>query len=239
MRLIWGIPLAVVAISAGLFFWLKPRPVDPCPIEFGDAYSVTDATAQQRGRVYIFGSLNILSGASLTDELTKRGFQVVSIAIPQIAPCLYRGDGFEYSATVAKALRSVVSNVEGKYGPAKSIIGGGSIGGIHAMIGYALVPRFSGWFASMSVTKMTALKEFKGISNPSFFDPFFQVTNLKSSTGFMTWGTADTRVDYKLSQELYAEIKSPSIAFVEYEGMEHDTTDRQIADLVGWIDKNF
>jgi hypothetical protein len=231
-----GLLAGVVAAAA-----VVTRPLDHVAVPAAPAFSRDYSVIGQpvRGRVYLFGSLNILSGPDLTAELVARGIQVVTLAIPRIDPDLYVEAGAPYRRSFATAVASVKVRVEAASGASRSLIGGGSIGGLHALMGYALVYGFDGWFASMPVTRLTALAEFFGRPEPSQFDPFHEMARLKNSNGLMTWGTADTRVDWRLSRQLWDAIGSPHTVHVEYAGKAHDTTPEQIVDLLNWIDRQF
>ena len=95
------------------------------------------------------------------------------------------------------------------------------------------------WVAILPVTKLSALKEFAGIPNPGHFDPFSAAEQLRGTKGFISWGTADDRVDYRLTKALHELVASPSIHHIEYPGLGHETKEFLITDSVRWVDESF
>ena len=89
------------------------------------------------------------------------------------------------------------------------------------------------------MTKLSALKEFAGIPNPGHFDPFSAAEQLRGTKGFISWGTADDRVDYRLTKALHELVASPSIHHIEYPGLGHETKEFLITDSVRWVDESF
>jgi len=57
---------------------------------------------------------------------------------------------------------------------------------------------------------------------------------LKDTKGWISWGTADKRVNYSLDRQLAAQMSS-SVSKIEYLGEGHDTTAPNVADIVKWV----
>jgi len=113
------------------------------------------------------------------------------------------------------------------------MISGVSYGGIHALIGYAARPKaFVGWEASLSVTKLAALQELQDVGQIPAFDPFSEIANLKGTYGYLTWGGKDYRVDHRLTERLYGDIKSTNIVGRGYPWLGHETTDLTISEAL-------
>ena len=76
--------------------------------------------------------------------------------------------------------------------------------------------------AIMPVVRIGALEEFAGIEVPSF-DPRMEVTTLALKSGFLVWETADTRVDYRLTEDLYYALLTlkASVMSTVWPGLNH------------------
>jgi hypothetical protein len=103
------------------------------------------------------------------------------------------------------------------------------------MVGYAATGLFQAWWASLPVTRIDAQAEFKSVGDVPYFDPADEVAKLATSKGLLTWGTADERVNYRLTIKLHELL--PNVNAIEYPGLVHDTTPEQIDHIVAWLAK--
>jgi hypothetical protein len=176
---------------------------------------------------------------ALVDDFAARGYDVVVLDVPLPKPCWFADGGAKYRTVYLRALDSVLSDATVKHGArAKTLITGISYGGLHAMMGYALRPgEFVGWQAGFSVTKLDALTELKSIGEVAGFDPFNQIERLQGSTGYLTWGSEDMRVDHRETEKLYALIRSPRIVGIDYQGETHETTMPMVSDILRDADR--
>ena len=185
--------------------------------------------------------MKLLSGEDLGAAFAAKGFEVVYLGgVHLIYPSMYRNDGTEFRQLMAQGLNSIMDDLDRQRGSLVNLVAGSSIGGLHAMMAFTLLkPRFAGWLAILPVTKLSALKEFVGIPNPRQFDPFAVADQLRGTKGYMSWGTADDRVDFRLTKALHELVASPGIHHLEYPGLGHETKEFLITDAVRWVDESF
>jgi hypothetical protein len=93
-------------------------------------------------------------------------------------------------------------------------------------------PYFDGWFAHLPVVRLDALVEMSGVGDVPAFNPQFQTL---SGRGRISWGTSDTRVDWRLAQALQTDT---TVDRVEYPGLGHETTPQAIDDILSWLKAN-
>jgi hypothetical protein len=66
------------------------------------------------------------------------------------------------------------------------------------------------------------------------FNPFFDALSLVNTTGWISWGTADERVNYLLDEQLAGEL-SNSVAKVQYTGQDRSMNAQNVADIMTWL----
>jgi hypothetical protein len=102
------------------------------------------------------------------------------------------------------------------------------------MVGMASVGRFNAWFANVPITRMDALSEFPSVGDVKQFNPYFDIPSLKDTTGLITWGTADTRVNGVLTKTL-SESLGDGVTKIKYVGQDHTTTSQNVTDIARWV----
>ena len=199
------------------------------------------AVGQWNGkRVYIFPGLDAQvsdNGATtaLAQAVSAAGSEAIVLPVPVPVACFFSSGGWQYRDGFVSAINSMMNAVESSRGAAaKSIAGGISYGGLHSMMAAASNGRFAAWFSHLPVTRIDALAEFPLVGDVPRFNPFFDSDSLAQSVGWISWGTADTRVNGALTKSL-AQQFSGSVSKVEYVGQDHSTNPGNIADMVGWI----
>lgn len=216
-----------------------------CSISFPATYSYLAPTGPSSGkRAYLYYGLN--SGgidqwstpplSDLVSGLRLAGDEVVlaSEAEPQVNLCAYTNGGWQMREMFNASLNTLLDTIEAAHGPATNIIGGISFGGLHAMMGSASNGRFSAWFAHVPVTRLDALTEFAGVGEVARFNPFHDVGALALKTGYISWGTADTRVDWTLTKAL-ADLLPSTVTKKEWTGQAHTTTSANVTDMLNWV----
>lgn len=174
---------------------------------------------------------------TLKDGLVNSCNQVVTFSLPYAERYFFEDGGIEYRRIYKEFLDFVISDTDQKYGvTSKMIIGGVSFGGLHAMMGATIEPRFTRFFGILPVTRIYALDEFKGL-NATEFDPFNEVSALATKDGLLQYGTSDYRVDYRLTVELASNI-GQSVQTIERIGETHDTSNPDIlTSTISWVNK--
>jgi hypothetical protein len=102
------------------------------------------------------------------------------------------------------------------------------------MMAMASTGRFGFWFAHLPVTRIDALAEFPSVGDVKRFNPFFDVPSLANTTGFVTWGTADTRVNGALTKTL-SQSFGAGVTKIEYVGQDHSTNAQNVTDMAAWV----
>jgi hypothetical protein len=171
----------------------------------------------------------------LVNALRSAGDEVALLPLPVPMTCFFPNGGWQYREQFAVALNLMMNAIESAHGPAaKNIVGGVSYGGLHSMMAIVTTGRFLGWFAHVPVTRIDALSEFPGVGDVKRFNPFFDIPSLTSTTGFISWGTADTRVNGALTKTLSQSLGA-GVTKIEYVGQDHSTNAQNVVDMVGWV----
>lgn len=230
----WAIFLAVIVCAAAS---LKVyHHVQACRPQFDERYVYLSGGPN---RVILIPGMdgsakNFLSTPifhDLADGYRKVGADVVILNTPIPRPCWFSDGGAVYRAAFLHELDDVVSDADRRHGARRTLIAGISYGGLHAMIGYALRP-FAGWQAGGSVTKMAALEELRSVGDVPAFDPFPLAAQIKRGPGYITWGGKDGRVDQRLTEQLFAQIRSPAVVGKGYPWLGHETDPKTVRDLL-------
>ena len=222
---------------------VPPAPVG-CNLSFPTTgFSFLPPTSGNSGkRLYLYPGLN--NGVSqwssgtpldLVNAFRAAGHQVVLLPLPAPQACMFVNGGFQYRENFVASLNVMMNAVESVNGPAGlNIIGGISFGGLHSMMGAVATGRFAAWFAHVPVTRIDALSEFPSVGDVRAFNPQYELSPLKMTTGLVTWGTADTRVNGLLTKAI-ADQLPPSVSRIEYAGQDHSTTAQNVADIAAWV----
>jgi hypothetical protein len=222
---------------------LKPAPAIPaagCTASFSTSVAYHAPTGTPSGkRVYLFHGYNSpgmwASGIPLdfVNGLRADGHEVVLPVLPDGQTCFFTNGGWQYREQFVAALNAIKASVETSHGPATNIVGGISYGGLHAMMAAASTGHFAGWFAHLPVTRVDALTELSGAGDAKRFNPFFDVASLKDTNGFITWGTADTRVNYLLTISLASQMGT--VTQQPYPGQDHSTNAQNVSDMRAFV----
>lgn len=224
--------------------WYAPWETPPsCQINFNQSYRIVNpAVGVPTTRVFIFqGYPGDNSGwdapptTTLTTALTNSGYQVVLVAQPVAQTCFFSDGGLRYQIAFKQYLLSLL-----KWLPpiTRQFIGGISYGGLHSLMGMEYYSDlFDGWFACLPVTRLDALTELSSVGTVTNFEPFSNSSILSLKNGLITWGTADTRVNYLLTIQL-ANNLAANITKIEYPGLGHVTGTQQINDILSWLNTN-
>lgn len=229
------------AIITVVIAWAIPALADNCPINFPTDVTYLAASAQSDRRVYLFPGLDVNVSADFGEgplkEMVNRlraGADVVLVPLPVPTACIFDHGGERYRQRFTATLRALVIAMDAAHGARLNIAGGVSYGGLHAMMAAATVDRFSGWFAMLPVVRLDALAEFPDLDVPRF-NPLNEAAALSRLPGFLTWGTADDRVNWHLTAQLADRIMGENIHVIEYPSQPHETRPHNIADLMEWI----
>lgn len=234
--------LILLFINLMLSFCVK-APNDRIPLKFSTSYKVYQPMGTPTGqRVFlIHGGFN---GSSqdwdvepfLTFRLTlqKAGLQLITFDLPHMRDYHMKDGGLDYRVKFTEQLNFIYQKVELDLGSAKeTIVGGFSLGGLHSMMAMVLTKDlFSRYFSILPVTDLAWMPEIR-FDVPAF-NPFNEVYSLKDFKGYITWGTADERVNFRLTKDL-AEKLNDSVETHEYVGLDHSTTPEVAADTANWV----
>jgi pimeloyl-ACP methyl ester carboxylesterase len=155
--------------------------------------------------------MNSKCNINFVDSLSALGWQVIEFDLPNKKPVsdYWEDGGKAYVRAYESKLHQVVKWSEKFLGHADNyFIGGVSFGGLHALYGAEHFPVFKKYFALLPVIKLNASHEFSHYQSVPDFDPAETYTKLKNTDGFLFWNKSDTRVDYRLTHELYVKLKS-------------------------------
>jgi hypothetical protein len=235
--------VAIALVAAGAISLKLWQYSAACTPSFDERYVYfPSASAPAKFRVYLIPGIHQSATDFLSDVvseswvkgLTQMSADVAILNTPIPLPCWFRDDGESYRAAFLRELDAVMRDAEAVHGvPRRAIISGVSFGGLHAIVAFASRPgRFSGWQTLLTVTRIDVLSELKGAGPVQNFNAFSEINGLRGSTGFIAWGGADTRVDHRLDEALFAAIRSPKIVGVEYPGLGHEITLEGVADLL-------
>lgn len=214
-----------------------------CALSFSSAFTFKAPTGATSGkRLYLFHGLNSSASywesepyLSMINAFRSAGCEVIAFNLPTAQTCFYSTGGWQYREDFNAMINTVINTVEASHGAAlKSIIGGVSYGGLHAMMGTAINGRFCAWWAHLPVVRVDALTELTGVGNAQGFNPQFEVEALGGKPGMIGWGTADTRVNWALAKDLADKLPN-TVTKHEYPGLDHTTNSQGVADIVAWV----
>jgi pimeloyl-ACP methyl ester carboxylesterase len=195
-------------------------------------YAYTNPSVPQVGKRLIMlhglhGShtalLAIHGAAQMMTDLADHGWQVVLFELPYTQAAWFLDGGVAYRRAYQAKLEQAMTWADTTLGQVTvTVIGGVSFGGLHALMAPSLHPGVTGYLAVLPVVAVGALTEFAGFSTPAF-DPRQDVTRLAAIPGHVEWGTSDTRVDYRLTVELVAQIiqAGGQVSVREWAGLAH------------------
>lgn len=206
------------------------------------------------GRVLMFNGVGTFPEAYLmspyqnlaTDFLTN-GYQMILVMIDSSIDPLcfidfFHDDGSQYALYWKNRVSNILSTFDKMSGPVKTtLVGGFSLGGIHALMAVELLPgRFDGFFAYEPVVHLNAVLEFSALNTPKF-DTYFDLNTLAKPIGYIAWGTLDHRVNWTLDKQLYEDLKTlnADVHGKEWSGIEHEAHQEQIDDIQKWFDSKF
>jgi predicted esterase len=218
------------------------------PMVFDNTYNVLkdDSVAFNGKRIYLIHGFRGNSSSYtrgnlkvLTDYLMANGYQVITFNLPYTERYFFEDGGLAYRNLYKTRLEELRAQVDTDLGPAaKNIIGGFSFGGLHAMMGISITTGlFDSYLAMLPVTRINVLAEMSGI-NSDQFNPFFEENVLKNFSGKMCWGTADMRVDYRLTITLASDLTGlgANLDTTEFVGLGHDSSIDVINASITWFD---
>lgn len=213
------------------------------PLVFDTTYTVYEPTGTATGQraFLIHGGFNgsrndwnVEPFLTFRETLQAAGIELITFDLPHMRDYHMLDGGAAYRAGFEAQLRQIHESVELERGAAtETLVGGFSLGGLHTLMSIALCPDlFNRYFAILPVTELSWMPEIK-FDTPDF-NPFNEITNLKTKQGLMSWGTLDERVNFRLSIELADDIGA-SVHTIEYEGLDHTTTPQVASDTADWI----
>jgi hypothetical protein len=209
--------------------YAKVKLPPPPEVQFSpDIFILRDATIPFSGKrlVYLHGLrgnhndlLKEPAHGKLATDLVASGWQVVMFDLPFTEGKFFSDGGAAYRKKIQEAMRDVdarsgVSSV--------NVIGGISFGGLHAFIGTADGPEFSGYFAILPIIYINSLVEFYGTAVP-ILNPLADVTHLSNRPGFVVWGSQDERINFRNTEALFNLLVKGNapIKGLSYRGGEH------------------
>lgn len=210
----------------------QPSVVDMTPAEVKFSYDVYPAAGTPVGRFYFFpgytmhiSDLKSAPFTTMTDYLHNAGYEIVYVQWPTFltAGNVSSDKGLGY----LNAFKNYISDLNTSLAPVpKTITGGFSFGGLHAIIASSVVGADI-TIAHLSVTKVSLLAEFNGIDT-SELDVTAQTI---PADLFISCGTSDYRVDWRETAQLF----STNPGFHEYPGLDHRTRLSEVDDIVTWL----
>lgn len=201
-----------------------------------------------RARVYLIHGLQSTQDDYLNEPfatwiagLNSQGVEVITFNLPFASPSYFTNE--DYGQGYANGYRDFIAHVVERmnywYGtPNRAIIGGISWGGLHAFMGIAFHRElFDAYFASVPVTRLTALTEFAG-GESNAFDPFQHADTLSLRTGYVQWGDQDFRVNFQLTIDLVNRIQDfngAPLTTREWDGLGHQSTPENLQAITDWL----
>lgn len=220
-----------------------PNLAGGCAITFpvSDFVYLAPTAGNSGKRLYLWPGLNNdvaqwTSGNAkvLVDSFRAAGDAVVLANLPAPQSCMFVNGGFQYRDKFIASINTIMNAVEAAHGPAGlNIAGGISFGGLHSMMASVISGRFAAWFAHLPVTRIDALQEFPSVGDVKAFNPQQEVSALKMTSGLVTWGTLDTRVNGTLIKAIADQLPD-RVSKIEYvQG--HETKTQNVADIAAWV----
>lgn len=180
-------------------------------------------------------------------ELVAHGWQVVVPSLPYDlgvgqAPAVrhaVRGDGgAAYAARWHRRFARLVAWAERHHGHAhRLIVGGISWGGLHALRAACEFPEIDGYFAHEPALDPNVLTEFAGVDVRHLMLPAGCTKRLAAMRGYLSYGTADTRVGTDAVRSLIARLRAAHAHLTTrvYPGLDHSTTPEVARALAAWV----
>ena len=188
-------------------------------------------------RVYLFHGLSGTRQAMrvhpydrLIGQLENRGWQIIVPSLPydagtrqpaELRPAFADG-GHSYRQMWQRRFHALLKSVNARYGRvADTTVMGISWGGFHALQAACNEPSISSYAVHEPVVQPTNLIEFRDLSLPDLPLGPGCLRKLAAKTGFIGYGTADTRVGVEPTVALIGRL---GVESCRYAGLDHSTT---------------
>ena len=236
MPIIWAV-ISVIALAT-FVGWTKKQD----SFEFQPALHIDDRRAA-KARVFLFPGMPGTSSQwteqpqrELRELLLQNEIEVISLAVPLASPGNFV-KGQAYRDGFSNYVRQTLGKVDHAHGrKGRTIVGGISYGGLHAMMAAALFPSdFTEWFASFPVVKLSALSGYAHLGEVKAFDPAQFSTALGQRRGLLMWGTSDSTVGWTATKEFFGKLDRNLVTGIEYPDVPHQTSKEQVAEIVRWV----
>lgn len=176
--------------------------------------------------------------SNLKQDLVNAGYQIITFDLPYTKDYFFFDGGLLYRELYEKQVRTIKQQVEQELGPAsKNIIGGFSFGGLHSLMGQALMSDlFDSYFAVLPVVRLAVIKEMQGIST-KHFNPVSEMQTLSTKPGLLIWASNDTRVGNQYTETLFdglVNLGAP-VSYYESVGTGHAMTINILNETKNWL----
>lgn len=207
---------------------------------------IMQASTPNIKRVYLFHGLgnsweqwSTPIYSSFVYALVNQGYDVIMINIDYAKQTQYLYTMLKdysdvlYSDWIARIIR-IKTSIEYQYGDANTnVVVGVSFGGLHALLA-ATTHKFDKYIALLPVIRMQALDEFTD-TNPIYFNADTYTRKLRREIGYIGYGTADTRVDYTLTERFICKLKRDKVAYTEHVDHGHAASYALFDAALNWL----
>lgn len=216
-------------------------------MKFDTSYTITqDLTVPFNGkRIYLLhgflGNRHFWDNGiykTLKQDLINSGYQIITFDLPYTKDYFFFDGGKLYRKLYEQQVRAIKQNVEQELGLAsKNIIGGFSFGGLHSLMGQALMSDlFESYFAVLPVVRLSAIKEMQGIST-EHFNPVSEIQTFNTKSGLLIWANNDTRVGNEYTEALFNKLinMGAPVSYYESIGTGHAMTMNILNETKNWL----
>lgn len=235
-------PMWGLARRGGYFVAYLVEPRDP-PI-FVDDFDVFNPSLNPAKRIFLFHGLRADRSYwqepprdQMIARLMANGFQIFAFDLPYARADFFKDGGTTYCSQFLHWFRETRKKIATSFGAAREeIVIGESWGGLHALIA-AAGSDVQGYAALYPVVDISRLQEFWMVRNANC-DPVAAASILANRNGFLSWGTADDRVDFRKTLDLANQIRSfdqSRLSTFAFEGADHGSVTGGYQPVLAWL----
>lgn len=199
-------------------------------------YEVREAVGAPRGRFYFIHGYGITIEtlktppySTIGDTMHAQGFEVVYIGWPELDDRDMTNNGRDYVATFQTWILSVNTKLNTERPVGQLFVGGASMGGWHSVLVNEVL-HADVMYIHEPVTRLSVIRPFAH-SDTSFADLQNRAIPNPARAFWVSCGTADYGVDWRLTRDLYNTLPS----YKEYPGLDHAALQPQYDDITAWL----
>lgn len=173
---------------------------------------------------------------SLVIKAQAQGFEVITFDRKHFYADLLQDGGLEYRAFFKNQMESIVAEVESNRGQLENIVGGVSMGGLHAMMAIADMPeKFTAFFAVHPVIELNALSELSQMTS-EHFNPKNEVSVLETKKSYIARSDRDEVVNEQHIVDMIGMLNNQDLDTEVFNGVNHRTTYEIMSSVANWLE---